>query len=356
MPKPTYTVAVTGLNAIDNPGPGVPVIRALKESPDFEVRIVGLAYETLEPGLYLPDHVEVSYQIPYPQNGHEVLLSRILEIHAEENLDVIIPNFDAELFSFIKLKPLLAEYGIQMLVPDLAQFEARQKAKLEAFAEPFGVKVPKSETIHSVAALRQAFETFSFPMMIKGKFYEAYVAHSEEQALAYFYKLSNKWGTPIIIQEFVKGQELNVTALGDGHGRLMGAVPMRKTYITDNGKGWAGVSIADPHLLAMARRVVEGSKWAGGMELELIKEDQTGEVYLIEINPRFPAWVYFAAGCGQNHPAALVQLAMGESIEPFTHYEVGKMFIRYAYDLICDMADLAEFTMTGKLDKRGILV
>ena len=45
--KPNYTIAVTGLNNTDNPGPGVPVIRSIRESKNFDVRIIGLAYENL---------------------------------------------------------------------------------------------------------------------------------------------------------------------------------------------------------------------------------------------------------------------------------------------------------------------
>ena len=39
------TIAVTGLNAIDSPGPGVSVIRALRDAASFDVRIIGLSYE-----------------------------------------------------------------------------------------------------------------------------------------------------------------------------------------------------------------------------------------------------------------------------------------------------------------------
>ncbi len=50
MTKQKLTIAVTGLNAIDSPGPGVPVSRALKEADSFDARIIGLSYESLEPG------------------------------------------------------------------------------------------------------------------------------------------------------------------------------------------------------------------------------------------------------------------------------------------------------------------
>ena len=40
-------IAVTGLNAIDSPGPGVAVIRAIRDGLNRPVRIIGLAYENL---------------------------------------------------------------------------------------------------------------------------------------------------------------------------------------------------------------------------------------------------------------------------------------------------------------------
>ena len=81
MPKRNLTIAVTGLNNIDSPGPGIPVIRALRDSVLFDVRIIGLSYETLEPGLYMHDLVDKSYQIPFPGAGTAALFERIRYIH-----------------------------------------------------------------------------------------------------------------------------------------------------------------------------------------------------------------------------------------------------------------------------------
>ena len=107
MEKPKFNIAVTGLNNTDNPGPGIPVIRGLKESKDFDVRIIGLAYENLEPGIYMRDLVDKTYQIPYPSSGKEAVLERIEYINSKENLDFIIPNLDAELYTFIQSKEKL---------------------------------------------------------------------------------------------------------------------------------------------------------------------------------------------------------------------------------------------------------
>jgi len=349
MKKKKLTIAVTGLNAIDSPGPGVPVIRALRESKHFDVRIIGLSYEALEPGIYMHDLVDKTYQIPFPSSGIDSLLTRLQYINDQEKIDLIIPNFDAELFSFIKLVDTLEKkMKIKVFVPTIEQFEERHKANLDEFGKKHKIKVPYSKMIFSTAEIPALKEKFTYPLVVKGKFYDASVAYTPEQAANYFNKISAKWGLPIIIQQFVHGQEVNVTAIGDGKGNTIGAVPMRKTYITDKGKAWAGISIADDKLMSMTKKMIKSSKWRGGLELEIIKTAEE-DYYLLEINPRFPAWVYLAVGCGQNHPEALVRMAMGEEVKPFKKYDVGKMFIRYAYDMIVDLKEFEKISTLGEL-------
>ena len=347
--KQKITVAVTGLNNIDSPGPGIPVIRALRESERFEVRIIGLSYDALEPGLYMHDLVNKSYTVPLPSAGSEVMLERLRYIHSIENLTVIIPNFDAELHNFIRLAPILkTELGIATFLPTQEQFEARHKSVLYEFGEANEVKVPFSKMIFRINELANIHEEIAYPLVIKGKYYDAAVAATYEQAVSHFYKISAKWGLPVIVQEFVTGNEVNVTAIGDGEGNCIGAVPMRKLYITDKGKAWAGVSLIDEELIRISNRVISNSKWRGGCELEFIKT-RNGQYYLIELNPRFPAWVYLAVGCGQNHPEALVRLALGETVEPFESYEHGKMFVRYSYDQIVTQREFELISTRGEL-------
>jgi carbamoyl-phosphate synthase large subunit len=347
--KPKITVAVSGLNNIDSPGPGIPVIRALKESKDFDVNIIGLSYETLEPGLYMHDLVNKSYQIPLPSAGVDSLMERLSYINNQENVDVVIPNFDAELANFMKLEQRLkSELGISMFLPTQEQFDERHKANLYEFGQKHGVSVPYSKMMFSTNEISAIATEFSYPMVVKGKFYEAYIAYNPEQVANYFNKLSAKWGLPIIIQEYVFGSEVNVTALGDGQGNAISAVPMRKLFITDKGKAWAGISLDDDELVNIAKNVISSSKWRGGMELEFIKTAEN-KYYLLEINPRFPAWVYLAAGCGHNQPEALVKLALNKSVVPFGNYDIGKMFIRYSYDMIVDLKEFEQISTIGEL-------
>lgn len=348
MSKPTYTIAVTGLNNTDNPGPGVPVIRALREAETFDVRIIGLVYENLEPGIYMDNVADKIYQIPYPSVGSDALMQRIEYINSKENLDFIIPNFDAELVTFINSKKRLEDLGIKTFLPSKEQFDERDKVNLVKFGEKYNVDVPKSKSLTSLNDISQLHDEFEFPVLVKGKFYDAYIAYNSEQVITNFNKISAKWGLPVIVQEFVKGTEVNVIALGDGNGNTIASVPMRKQYITDKGKAWGGITLGDEKLLDITRNLVRKSKWRGGMELEMIKTN-SGKYYLIEINPRIPAWVYLAVGAGQNIPEALIKLANNEQFAPYTKYDIGKMFIRYSYDMIGDISQFEQLSITGEL-------
>ena len=88
--------------------------------------------------------------------------------------------------------------------------------------------------------------------------------------------------------------------------------------------------------------------WRGGMELELIRTTDN-KYYIIEINPRIPAWVYLAVGAGQNLPEALLKLALGEDVKAFTDYKKGIMFVRYSYDIICDMKKFEAISTAGEI-------
>ena len=346
--KPKYTIAVTGLNNTDNPGPGVPVIRALREAKEFDVRIIGLAYENLEPGIYMENTADKVYQIPYPSTGSDELMQRIEYINSKEDIDVLIPNFDAELFTFMMSERKLKEMGIQTFLPTIKQFEERHKSELPEYGKKYGLDIPFSKAITNLSDINNIQYEFEYPVLVKGKFYDAYLAYNPAQVTEFFNKISVKWGVPVIIQQFIRGTEVNVVALGDGKGNTIGVVPMRKQYITDKGKAWGGISITDEALLKLTKKFIAKTKWRGSFELELMKSKDK-KFYLLEINPRIPAWIYLAVGSGQNIPEALVQLALGEDVKPFSSYTAGKMFVRYSWDMIVDLKEFETISTLGEL-------
>lgn len=342
-------IAVTGLNNVDNPGSGVPIIRGINESDNFNGEIIGLIYDALEPGPYMKGIVNNSYIIPYPSGGLDLLFERIKYINQKENIDLIIPTLDAELFGFAKLAPKLSELGIKTFLPSTEQLILRGKDKLASFCKENDILVPKNILATSQQDVYNVSSEFNFPVVVKGIFYDAKIANNLDEVFSAFNSLSSRWGLPIVIQEYISGEEYNVSTLGDGKGNTIGAVAMKKLYVTDKGKGWSGVTIYDTKLIELSKKIMHKIKWKSGAELEFMKEEKTNKYYLLEMNPRFPAWVYLSVAAGQNLPYSLVQLALGEKVEQFNEYEVGKLFIRYSWDLITDLKQFENITVNGEI-------
>jgi carbamoyl-phosphate synthase large subunit len=346
--KQKIVIAVTALNAIDSPGPGIAVIRAIRECSDFEVRIIGLAYESLEPGIYMHDIVDKTYQIPYPSAGTDALFARILHINNIEHIDVLIPNFDAELYNFIRISEELRKQGINTFLPTQEEFESREKISLSRFGKKHDLLIPPDKVVFQIGEIARAAEKFSYPLVVKGKYYDAQICNTIEEAEKAFYKLQAKWGLPVIIQKFIAGTEINIAVLGDGKGNAISIIPMRKLYITEKGKAWAGITIEDQNLIELADKFIKATKWRGGCELEIMMTSD-GKPFIMEVNPRFPAWIFLTVAAGQNQPASLVKLALGYKVDPFKKYEVGKVFVRYSWDLIINISEFQEISGTGEL-------
>lgn len=341
------TVAVTGLNATDNPAPGVGVIRSLRDAPGFRGRIVGLAYDALDSGLYARDiGLDSGWLIPYPSQGVEALRERLRFIHGERPIDVLVPTLDSELPGFIELEPELRSWGIRMFLPTREQLELRSKSRLAELGSRAGLEVPASKALSDVGELYRIQSEIPYPLMVKGVFYGAVLARSPDEAAAAFHATAARWGLPVIAQRWHAGEEYDVVAVGDGRGGMVGAVPMKKLLLSDKGKGWAGVAVRDPNLLEAARRFFAATSWRGPCELEILRTAE-GRYLLIEVNPRFPAWCYLAAGAGQNLPWATVQLALGEALAPLPDFRAGTLFVRIALDQIATLEELQALTTGG---------
>jgi carbamoyl-phosphate synthase large subunit len=187
-----------------------------------------------------------------------------------------------------------------------------------------------------------------YPLFVKGPYYGAALATCRDEAIAAYYRALAAWGGPVILQACVRGEEVNLVGVGDGRGGLLGPVVMKKLALTDKGKGWAGLTIRHEALVEVAARIVAATKWRGPLEVEALRAGPT-QYHVIEINPRFPAWVHLATGAGVDLPRVVVDLARGEVPAALPPYQVGKMFVRISLDQVVDMHDFERIVTTGEI-------
>lgn len=328
-------IAVSGINATDNPGPGVPVAKCLRLATR-PGRIIGLGYEPHDPGHYLRHYFDDSALMTFPGQGWEAYHTRLLQLRDRHGIGIVIPCLDAELPLYIRFQDALAREGLRTFLPTEDQFRLRNKEHLAELAPRIGARHPRTWRIQSLADLAEAWKACPLPAFIKGPYYKAYrVAHWDD-AVHHMTALSAEWGWPILLQEAVVGDELNVVGVGDGLGGNLGLVAIKKLTTTHLGKIWSGVTIEHARLLAVCAEFIRQTRWRGPFELECI--DTGDDIQLIEINPRFPAWVGFSAGVGVNLPNRLVGHLSGETVDTHSDYAPGRLFMRYTDEVVTDLS------------------
>lgn len=342
-------IALTGLNRGENPQPGYAVISSLRRAFGDSHRLVGLVYDPLESGVYADDGPDVAFTMPYPSAGTGPFLDRIDAICQEEPLDALIPSLDAELEPLVRMRPQLEERGIRICMPPQEAFEARNKHKLSELAEKCGVRTPLTVAVGSREVIGEALRKLSFPLMVKGRYYGAKRAHNRAEVQQHFQDMLVQWGGPVLLQEIVHGEEYDLVGLCGERGKVLGWAAIKKTVISVEGKGFGGVTIDDPALVELAEKLTAELKWEGPFELEVLR-DGSGEYSVIEINPRFPAWVDFPSMLGVNLPAALVDRLQGSSVE-LPKCPAGKLFLRHNIELCCDLQDVGTLSGTGSLKR-----
>lgn len=333
-----FTVAITGMNSLpENPAAGISVATCLREAFGDRVRIVGLGYDAFDAGLYLNDYCDAAYLIPYPRFGTEALLLRLSEIQIMEKINALIPCLDVELLGMIGIEDKLLTQGIHTFLPRTHQLARCYKDRLPELARIVNVSYPETRPLYSAQFFNTCMlEGWTFPMVIKGPFCDAKTVFTAEAGIHAYHEIVTDWGVPILVQRFIHGEEYNLTAIGDGAGNMIGEVIMKKVALTSKNKACVGVTTYDEVLVDIARKIVEELQWRGPFELEVMF-DGNGVYHLIEINPRFPAWIALSQKIGRNLPARLLEMILGLKTSPLNEPGVGSYFIRYAHEQLISL-------------------
>lgn len=342
------TVAVTGMHRGENPQPGAAVAASLRRSfPGL--RVIGLSYDPLESSLFGHglDHPDAAYLIPFPGAGAQALLERLDMIRTKEDLGYVIACLDSEIENYTQLQPQLRERGIELILPTAASFAARHKESLYDFCRSNDIPAPLTLAAADPGAVVACAEQVGYPVYVKGRLYHAHLVHAREGLAPAYEEIVHAWGWPVIVQESLTGEEYDVTGVGDGKGHISGRCSIRKLLRTGNGKGFAGIVVENAELDALSERIIRALRWDGPFELEFIKPPGRPHC-LMEINPRFPAWIDFPSQIGCNLPALLFERLIRQPTSPLAACRAGQMFVRHSVDLVGDFADFAQMASTGE--------
>jgi diaminopimelate decarboxylase len=306
-------VFISGLYSGPNPSPGLGTARSLRLAYP-NATLVGVDYSPRSTGL----HHEVFDDLWVRRPWTELDLDRYAQRIADELADdgYWISGLDLEA---AWLSKSLASARLHFLGPPPCGLDAIAKPAA-ALAERLGLNLPPTiSVLEGDWALHRFCRRHGWNVWLKGPQYQAIKVRSWQAFLQARTALLQTWNNDAIhVQAHVAGIEESVI-FAAWQGDVTGMAHMAKRLVTDEGKTWAGrISRVDEALPGFAESLLQTARdieWSGGAELEMIRAPD-GCLYLLECNPRFPAWVHGATIAGINVPASLLAAASGRQPQP----------------------------------------
>ena len=298
-------IYISGLYSGTNPQPGVGIARSLRTAyPD--ATLVGVEYSNRCSGIHWQDFDDIWLQRPWNElnlDAHAREIKRVLDAGA-----FFISANDLEIMWLASIFP---EGHPNLLTPPAEGLNKVAKPAIPAH-EKLPVKIPPFVTTEISDWDLHAFcRRHNWKVWLKGPYYEAVRTKSWAELENMRNILARAWSTEkLFLQAHVTGYEESVS-FSAYKGELLHAVSMRKRDLTEMSKTWAGdVSPVPAQFYESLRKVVKDLNWTGGAELEMVR-DPEGQLWMIECNPRYPAWIHGATIAGHNMPAILVERASG---------------------------------------------
>lgn len=300
-------VYISGVHGGINPSPGVGIARSLRAAYPY-AHLVAVDYSPQSSGLFWTDFNECVVRPPWHAidlKSHVAYVSSLLSRGA-----IWISGLDLE----IQLLSQQVRARSRLPLPPRSAIKMSAKPPFE-LAALLNLRIPPvlSVGLTSEEELGRFCRLHGWPLWVKGIHYDAVPVWSWYEVKPVLWQLAQVWGgaDQVFVQAHVAGQDVTV-AFAAWKGELLGAAFLEKLDRTQQGKVWSGrVKPVPRELEYRLRELVRFTRWSGGGEIECVR-DVRSQLWLLECNPRFPAWIYGATQAGYNLPALLIEAMTGE--------------------------------------------
>ena len=124
------------------------------------------------------------------------------------------------------------------------------------------------------------------------------------------------------LQRFVRagGRQLKIQLYVDEYKKLVNSSVMRKIrwYPNKAGSSCCAVSVREPEIVEICYNILKDINWVGFADFDAIEDPDTGQLLIMEINPRVPACIQMAIVSGINWAEIIVN---GYLDQPQKEYE-----------------------------------
>jgi len=269
----------------------------------------------------------------------EEYIATLLDVCKKENISALISLNDMELPILAKHRTLFEKIGVRLvLANDDAIDICSDKYKTYLFCQENSIPVPLSFVELEKALQAIKLSEVNYPLIVKPRWGSAsfglhVVENDEELKEAYGVckkSLANSYlsqfkesDDDVLIQEFIDGKEYGVDIFNDMEGQYRGVVCKEKLSMRA-GETDKAVSVDDGRFKGFAKKIGEELKHVGNMDCDFLEKN--GQLYLLELNPRFGGGYPFSHEAGANLVKALLLSLLGRGGEIDINYYLNKTF------------------------------
>lgn len=281
-------------------------------------KVIAVDISKYAPALYFADNF---YLVPRVTDIKYI--DTIIDIAIKENIDLIVPTIDTELYVLALNKRLIEEKtNAKVLISDKEIIEiCNDKNKTIEFLQQNGFDLPN--TLNEDDLKNKAYK---FPLFIKPKDGSSSINTfiiNDEKELQFF----KEYVKEPIIQERIEGNEYTVDVCMDFEGNVISIVP-RIRIATRSGEISKGKIDKNNHVIEDVKRLMQTLKPIGHITVQcFLTKDNV--IKYIEINPRFGGGAPMSFYAGANSPEFLLRMLNGEELSYYEGFQDGLVFSRF---------------------------
>ena len=249
-----------------------------------------------------------------PYHEKEQYVDFLLEKVQKTRYDLLIPCDDVSVLYLSQARARF-ESHVPFVLPDHATVEtASYKDHLIRFAQANSIPIPKSVCPEKMADYEKVSGELKGDVVVvkgvrgAGSRQVRYVKRGEiEKGVSDVLKTGASHNPRLpILQEYVPGPDILVLLLCDrGEVLAFCASHTIRRYPTTGGLAAKAVTIEDPEIEALTRRIARAIRWHGMAGFAFRKDLRDGQYKLLEINPRFGGRTQISLTAGVDLPYLL---------------------------------------------------
>jgi predicted ATP-grasp superfamily ATP-dependent carboligase len=302
---------------------GLSLVRALSKAKCFIVLLCGSEHNYADSSRYVDKIIRTNLK-----DTSDDYLQQVEEILKNDGIDVVIPMGDSAA-SFVSKNLERLQRITHVKMPLYDNFlKGYDKNLLMSLCEEKGYPHPETVDLSKVALDDERLKAFPYPAMLKpncttgGRGMVEVFSYDEMKAK--YETLHQQYGD-YHLQRFVRagGRQVKIQLYIDEDKNLVNSSVMRKIrwYPNKAGSNCCAVSIREPKIVEICYNILKDIDWVGFADFDAIEDPDTGELLIMEINPRVPACIQMAMVSGINWAEIIVNGYMNKPQKTYEYKE-----------------------------------